>query len=41
MTIEYCGPECRAEQPLLDTADGREHDDCPEVEAAELLKPMA
>lgn len=24
-----CGADCIAEPPLLDTADGREHDDCP------------
>lgn len=30
MTIEPCGPGCVAEQPLLDTADGREHDECPD-----------
>lgn len=25
---ERCGPACVAEPPLLDTADGREHDAC-------------
>jgi hypothetical protein len=33
MTIEPCGPDCVAEQPLLDTADGREHDECPDPSA--------
>ena len=28
---EKCGPDCVATPPVLDTADGREHDDCPEV----------
>jgi hypothetical protein len=27
---DKCGPECIAEPPLLDTADGNEHQECPE-----------
>ena len=27
---EPCGAACVAERPILDTADGREHDNCPE-----------
>jgi|HubBroStandDraft_6_1064221.scaffolds.fasta_scaffold02042_2 hypothetical protein len=27
---EPCGAACVSERPILDTANGREHDDCPE-----------
>lgn len=30
MTIDPCGPNCVAADPVLDTADGREHDNCPD-----------
>lgn len=30
MTIEPCGPDCIAQDPILDTASGREHDNCPD-----------
>lgn len=32
--MDKCGSNCTAEAPMLDTADGREHDDCPDVTLA-------
>lgn len=32
MTIDKCSEYCVAEQPLLDTVDGREHDNCPDLQ---------
>jgi hypothetical protein len=32
--FDKCGPDCVAEKPVLDTADGREHDECPDPDAS-------
>ena len=34
---DRCGPDCVAEAPILDTADGNEHQECPEFEATECV----
>ena len=33
--VGTCGPGCVAEDPVLDTVDGREHDNCPDQELAQ------